>query len=145
MGLLFCITYIDGSQACCQDHVDLEEGVEGLMELAMQHTRQSKLPEKSALVTGLKCLHLTEDHHAQVKSHCQELVRMFNAGEISVQAFVKLVAVSIGCVSMWHYYLSELLSPIVDVVNDAEEVLLIRSIINTLRAFILQVVRMPVC
>lgn len=135
--VLFCISYIGDSQACHQESSDLEEALKkAVTELATQVTRNPTLPPKSSIVTGLNCMCFAEH---------QQLARMIAAGNIPPHVIVQLFHAIVGHMVGVHHFVSELLSPIVDVVNNAEELLIIKNINNTLRRFIVEVLRMSVC
>ena len=70
---------------------------------------------------------------------------MLTTRNIPVQAVVKFANATFGCVSVWHYVISELLLPMIDAVNNTKDVLVIASIIDSFCAFIVQVLRMSVC
>ena len=138
--------YTGGTQAWHQESSDLEEAFKkALTELVMQVTRNPTLPAKSLIVTGLNCMYFTEDHHTQVKSQCQQLARMIAAGNIPPHVIIELFHAIVGHIVGVHHCISELLSPIVDVVNNVEELLIIKNINNTLRRFIVEVLGMSVC
>ena len=97
----------------------------------MQDTKIPTLSAKSSKVTGLNCMYCTKGHHIQVITQSQQLVRMINAGTIPIHVIMELFHIIVGHIIKEHHSISELLSPIVDVVNNAEDVLVIENINNT--------------
>ena len=138
--MLYCVT----GYTVLTDHSRVSHP--GMTELAIKVARIFELPDKSALVTGLSYFtYFTGNQHTPAICQTQQLVRIPTAGNIPVQTIIKVAFASVGCVSVWHYRICELLAPIVDVINDAERVLVIENIVHNLRTFIVQVVRMSVC
>ena len=142
----FCILCnTGGSQVCHQECFDLKEAVKALTELAIQDTKIPTLPAKSSMVTGLNCIYCTKGHHIQVITQSQQLVTMINAGTIPMCVIMELFHIIVRHIMREHYCISELLSPIVDVVNNVEDLLVIKNINSTLCRFIVEVLRMSVC
>ena len=111
----------------------------------MQDIKIPTLPAKSSMVTGLNCMFCTKGHRTQVMTQCQQLVTMINAETIPMRVIMELFHIIVGHIMREHHYISELLSPIVDVVNNVEDLLVIKNINNTLCRFIVEVLRMSVC
>ena len=67
-------------------------------------------------------------HHAEdqqmmsVSSRYQKFSEMLAAKGIARETITKFIQTSAGCVLLWHYWISEMLSSIAVVVNNAEEV-----------------------
>ena len=136
------LVYTGGSQVCHQECFDLKEAVKALTELAIQDTKIPTLPAKSSMVN---CMYCTKGHHIQVITQSQQLVTMINAGTVPMHVIMELFHIIVRHIIKEHHYISELLSPIVDVVNNAEDLLVIKNINNTLCRFIVEVLRMSVC
>ena len=110
-----------------------------MTELVLKVADILKSSDKSVLVTGLRHFtYFTGNPHTPAISQSQQLVR-------APQAVIKFANAIFGCVSVGHYGISELLSPIIGAINNAESVLVVANIIDNLRTFIVQVLRMSVC
>ena len=84
-------------------------------------------------------------HHAEdqqmtpVSSQYQKFSEMLAAKGIARETIIKFIQTCAGCVLLWHYCISEMLSSIVVVVNNAEEVFKLTNTNELLPAVIGQV------
>ena len=86
-------------------------------------------------------------HHAEDQemiSQYQKFSEMLAAKGIAGETITKFIETSAGCVSLWHHCISEMLSSIVVVINNAEEVLTMANTNELLQTIIGQVLVMMV-
>lgn len=74
-----------------------------------------------------------------VSSQYKKFSEMLTAEGIAGETIKKFIQTTVGCVSLWHYCIGEMLSSIVVVVNNAEEVFKIANTNELLQAIIGQV------
>ena len=124
-----------------------EERTSGRAESVLPVSRSFKLPENSELVTFSSCsAHLGEDQHmTSVISHFQQVSKILTAKGISADTIVKLCQAIVGYIPLLQSCIIEVLTSIVGVINDAEDVLAIGNICRMLPLFIEQVSKMLVC
>lgn len=115
--------------------------------MVSQVTRPFMLSEDSELVmitfssNSYYSAHLVEE----TKCQYQQFFKMLADKGVSVEAITKFIQLSAGCIPILHYYISELLSSIAVVINDAEKVLAIRNTHKMLPVLIGQALMMSVC
>lgn len=84
-------------------------------------------------------------HMVLDESQYQQFSRMLAGKGISIRTIMKFIEMSVGYIPLWHYYISEFLFSIVFAINNAEKILAIGNIYNTLPAIIGQALMMSVC
>ena len=66
--------------------------------------------------------HAEDQQMISVSSQYQQFSETLAAQGITGDIIMKFIQTSVGCILLWHYCISEMLSSIVVVVNNAEEV-----------------------
>jgi len=143
--------YVVDSFNCQQESlsqlVSQEEGVNEKTEVVLQTTKPLKSPENSSLVTSPSHSYyptqFVEGQH--MTSKYQQFAEMLAAARVSIQTVTKFIYASVGCIPTWHYRISQLLSPIVDVILNAEDVFAVENIVDMLRAIVVEVWKALVC
>jgi len=127
--------------------VSWEAEVSEKAEVVLQTTKPFKSPENSRLVTSPS--HSTQfaegQHMTSIESKYQQFAELLAATRVSIQTVTKFIYASVGCIPAWHYRISQLLSPIVDVILNAEDVFAVENIVNMLRAIVVEVSKALVC
>ena len=127
-----------------------EEGARERAEMVLDVFGPARLPKKSALVTFSSCsyysAHLTEDQDmTSMESQYQRFSEILTAKGVSVETIMQFVYTTAGYIPTWESHIAELLSSIVVVINNAEEVLAIGNICKWLPEIIQQALKLMVC
>ena len=125
-----------------------EEGARGTKEKVLQAPKRFSLPEKSELVTSCSHPYHTayhvEDQHVTLTQY-QQFSEILAAKGVSEETIMKFIYTGARYVPILHYRISELLSPIVVVIDNAGRVFEMENIWKGLPAVIEQVLMMLVC
>ena len=130
--------------------VSEEEGAREKTEMVLEVSGPFKLPKRSELVTFSSCsyysTHHAEDQHmTSMETQYQRFSKILAAKGVSVETIMQFVYATVGNIPMWESHIAELLSSIVVVINNAEDVLAIRNICKWLPEIIQQALKLPVC
>ena len=127
-----------------------EEGVRERTEMVLKVSGPVGLPKMSELVTFSSCsyysTHLAEDQHmTSVESQYQRFSEILAAKGVSLETIIEFVYATVGNIPTWESHIAELLSSIVVVINNAEDVLAIGNICKCLPGIIQEALQLMVC
>ena len=127
-----------------------EEGTRERAEIVLDVFRPARLPKKSALVTFSSCsyysAHLAEDQDmTSMNFQYQRFSEILTAKGVSVETIMQFVYTTAGYIPTWEFHIAELLSSIVVVINNAEDVLAIGNICKWLPEIIQEALKLMVC
>ena len=80
-----------------------------------------------------------------LESQIQRFSEILAAKGVSMDSIIKFIRTSAGCIPRWHYHISELLSSIVVVTDNALQVFEVENICKAFPTVIQLVLMMQVC
>ena len=118
--------------------------------MVLQSPELFKLPERSELVTVSShpyhtAYHVEDQHVTSVETQYQQFSKTLATKGISVEAIMKFIHISAGHVPILYNCITDLLSPIVVVTDEAEQVFKTENICKCLPTVIELVLMMLVC
>ena len=126
-----------------------EEGARERAEMVSDVYGPARLPKKAELVTFSSCLYHSEDlvedqDMTSMESQYQRFSKILTAKGVSVETIMQFVYTTVGYIPTWEWYIAELLSSIVVVINNAEDVLAIGNIYTWMPKIIQQALKLMV-
>lgn len=120
-----------------------EEGANEKAERVLRVPRQFNVPINSALITlSSYLMHLADNQcMIPVNSQCWQFFKMLATKGVTVQTLIKFLHTGVGCV---HYNISEVLSSIVVVTDNTEDVFRFENIYEMLSMIIGEALKMLV-
>ena len=136
--LLCIITYIATSNHQPRHQVQSllaahEEDARGRAEMVLELPNPFKIPRNSELVTyPSHPVYLTEEGQlvASLESQIKRFSEILAAKGVFMDSMIKFIQTSVGCIPRWYYYISEMLSSIVVVIDNAYQVFEVENIIQ---------------